>query len=115
MTKISIAVLASIVASASAFAAPVNVTIDAGVLVGDGAEGVNIYRGVPFAKPPVGALRWKAPQKPDAWPGERAATADEAPCPQPVTRDGKVNGGGVTGVQSEIGRASCRERVWTVV
>lgn len=87
--------------SVAALADPVKATIDSGVLVGDNGEGVNIFRGVPFAKPPVGALRWKAPQKPDSWPGERAAIADEPPCPQPVTRDGKVNGGGVTGVQSE--------------
>ncbi|MFT3723242.1 MAG: carboxylesterase family protein [Hyphomonadaceae bacterium] len=77
-------------------------TIDTGVLVGETGDGVNIFRGVPFAKPPVGALRWKAPQKADAWPGERAAVANEAPCPQPVNPDGKTsNGGGVSGVQSE--------------
>nr|WP_300884502.1 carboxylesterase family protein [uncultured Schaedlerella sp.] len=27
------------------------------------------YRGVPYAKPPVGDLRWRAPQEPDAWDG----------------------------------------------
>ena len=82
--------------------AQVKVTIDTGVLVGATGDGVNIFRGVPFAKPPVGALRWKAPQKADAWPGERAAVANEAPCPQPVNPDGKTaNGGGVSGVQSE--------------
>jgi len=100
MKKLSI-VLVGALASAQALAAPVKATIDSGVLIGDSADGVNTFRGVPFAKPPIGALRWTAPQKPDAWPGERAATADEPPCPQPVTRDGKVNGGGVTGVQSE--------------
>jgi para-nitrobenzyl esterase len=82
--------------------AQVKATIDTGVLVGETGDGVNIFRGVPFAKPPVGALRWKAPQKADAWPGERAAVANEAPCPQPVNPDGKTaNGGGVSGVQSE--------------
>jgi len=100
MKRLSV-VLVSLLASAPTLAAPVKATIDTGILVGDSADGVNTFRGVPFAKPPVGALRWKAPQKPDAWPGERAAVADEPPCPQPVTRDGKVNGGGVTGVQSE--------------
>jgi para-nitrobenzyl esterase len=80
----------------------VKATIDSGVLVGQVENGVNVFRGVPFAKPPVGALRWKAPQKPDKWPGERAAIANEAPCPQPVNPDNKTaNGGGVTGVQSE--------------
>jgi len=101
MNKLSVALLTSTLASAHALAAPVKATLDTGVLVGESDNGVNVFRGVPFAKPPIGALRWKAPQKPDAWPGERAAIADEPPCPQPVTRDGKVNGGGVTGVQSE--------------
>jgi para-nitrobenzyl esterase len=101
MSKISIG-LASLLLSASALAAPVKATIDTGVLVGDSGDGVNVFRGVPFAKPPVGALRWKAPQKPEAWIGERAAVANEAPCPQPVNPDNKtVNGGGVVGVQSE--------------
>src|SRR5262249_48442784 len=57
---------------------------------------------VPFAKAPIGALRWKAPQKPEKWQGERYAVAFEPPCPQPVNLDQKTaNGGGVFGVQSE--------------
>jgi para-nitrobenzyl esterase len=80
---------------------PVKVTIDSGVLVGEIQDGVNVFRGVPFAKPPIGELRWKAAQKPEKWPGERAAIANEPPCPQPVNTDGTTNGGGVTGVQSE--------------
>lgn len=101
MSKLSLALLTGALTSTYALAAPVKATLDTGVIVGESNDGVNVFRGVPFAKPPIGALRWKAPQKPDAWPGERAAVADESPCPQPVTRDGKANGGGVTGVQSE--------------
>jgi para-nitrobenzyl esterase len=80
---------------------PVKVTIDSGMLVGQQQNGVNVFRGVPFAKPPIGELRWKAAQKPDKWPGERTAIAHEPPCPQPVNMDGSSNGGGVSGVQSE--------------
>lgn len=80
---------------------PVKVAIDTGVLVGETVDGVNVFRGVPYAKPPIGELRWKAAQKPDKWPGERAAVAHEPPCPQPVNLDGTSNGGGVSGVQSE--------------
>jgi para-nitrobenzyl esterase len=81
---------------------PVKATVDSGVLVGESQNGVNVFRGVPFAKPPTGALRWKPPVKPDKWPGERAAAAFEPPCPQPVNLDQKTaNGGGVAGVQSE--------------
>jgi len=80
----------------------VRVAIDSGDLVGESAGGVNVFRGVPFAKPPVGALRWKPPQQPDHWPGERAAVAFESPCAQPTNLDGKtVNAGGVTGATSE--------------
>ena len=31
--------------------------------------GVAVFRGVPYAKPPVGELRWRAPEKPEAWNG----------------------------------------------
>ncbi|MBM0104872.1 carboxylesterase/lipase family protein [Steroidobacter sp. S1-65] len=82
--------------------APVIVKIDSGVLRGESRDGVNVFRGVPYAKPPIGVLRWKQPQQPDSWPGERAAIAHEPPCPQPVNIDGKsANAGGVVGPQSE--------------
>ncbi|GFE85251.1 carboxylesterase/lipase family protein [Steroidobacter agaridevorans] len=80
---------------------PARATIDSGILVGETRGGVNVFRGIPYAKPPLGELRWRAPQKPDKWSGERAALANEPPCPQPVNSDGTVNGGGVAGVQSE--------------
>ena len=34
-------------------------------------EAVEVYAGIPYAKPPVGALRWKEPQPPEAWEGVR--------------------------------------------
>ena len=37
--------------------------------------GTYAWKGVPFAKPPVGALRWVAPVDPDAWTTTRATTA----------------------------------------
>ncbi len=38
-----------------------------GVLTEDGA--VEVYTGIPYARPPVGELRWKAPQDPAPWEG----------------------------------------------
>ncbi len=43
----------------------VKVKCENGVMVGKTDEGVTSFKGVPFAKPPVGDLRWKAPEAPD--------------------------------------------------
>lgn len=40
------------------------------------------FLGIPFAKPPVGNLRWKAPQNPDLWTGVLNATDFAPECPQ---------------------------------
>jgi para-nitrobenzyl esterase len=40
------------------------------------------FRGIPFAAPPVGALRWKLPQPPASWDGVRDATEFGPICPQ---------------------------------
>jgi len=51
------------------------VTIDTGTLEGvvDSASGVMLFRGIPYAAPPVGPLRWKPPQAAQPWRGVRAA------------------------------------------
>lgn len=40
-----------------------------GVVLGKPSENqrVSVFKGIPFAKPPVGELRWREPQKPDPW------------------------------------------------
>ncbi len=51
------------------------VTVEQGQLTGlitaDGA--VEVYTGIPYAKPPVGDLRWREPQDPEPWEGVLAA------------------------------------------
>ncbi len=49
-----------------------------GLRSGEGA----IFRSIPFAAPPVGALRWKPPQPASKWRGTRDATKPAAPCLQ---------------------------------
>ena len=43
---------------------------------------VAIFQGIPYAAPPVGQLRWAAPQPPAAWSGVRDALQTRSPCPQ---------------------------------
>jgi para-nitrobenzyl esterase len=57
-----------------------------GKLINDGK--VRAYSGIPYAAPPVGDLRWKAPQPPAKWSGVRDATDFAARCPQwPIWAD----------------------------
>lgn len=45
-------------------------------------EPVEVFRGVPYARPPVGPLRFLPPQLPLPWPGTRLADTFGAVCPQ---------------------------------
>ena len=84
-----------------ASAAPAaTVTIDSGTLAGASDNGVDVYRDIPYAAPPVGPLRWAPPAAPAAWSGTRDATTAGPICPQPARPDGfAALGGGAT--QSE--------------
>lgn len=51
------------------------VTIETGILEGrgDAASGAFVFEGIPYAAPPVGAMRWRPPAAPARWDGVRAA------------------------------------------
>ncbi len=53
---------------------PATVRTPLGMLGGEQAAGVNVFRGVPFAEPPLGPLRFRPPLKAKSWAGERDAT-----------------------------------------
>src|SRR5688500_12744670 len=62
---------------------PEQVRIDTGLLsgvVGATQPPVRVFKGIPFAAPPLGENRWKAPQPAAKWDGVRAADAFGAPC-----------------------------------
>ena len=60
-------------ACASMAQQPKPIKIDDGSLQGIFEDGLTVYKGIPFAAPPVGNFRWKAPQPPAKWDGARMA------------------------------------------
>jgi Carboxylesterase type B len=62
-----------------------SVTTAYGVVNGYAPDyGTWVWKGIPYAKPPVGALRWKAPLDPDPWTGVRDASTACSECTQQV-------------------------------
>jgi para-nitrobenzyl esterase len=58
-------------------------TIASGAVIGTvGRYGGHAWLGVPFAKPPVGNLRWRAPEPPQPWTTTRDALRFASPCAQ---------------------------------
>jgi para-nitrobenzyl esterase len=74
--KVLVAMACAVVAMAAHpanAAEPIRVRVKSGLLVGFLDSGVESFKGVPYATPPVGALRWTLPRPAAAWSGERAA------------------------------------------
>jgi para-nitrobenzyl esterase len=69
-----------IIGSGPALARPV--LTDAGRLAGVREEGLTVFKGVPYAAPPLGDLRWRPPQAPGRWRGVRRAATFAPACPQ---------------------------------
>ncbi len=53
-----------------------------GTIIGEPGKEVSIFRGIPYAAPPVGGLRWKPPQPVEPWEGIRECTRFSAISPQ---------------------------------
>jgi len=69
-------------------AADPHATVAQGVLTGTTDNDVTVFRGVPFAAPPVGDLRWAPPAPPLKWAQPRAATNFGAACTQTLRSGG---------------------------
>jgi para-nitrobenzyl esterase len=63
--------------------AAATVTISGGGVRGAVVPGGYVFRGLPYAAPPTGDLRWRPPRPPADWQGVRAATRFAPSCPQP--------------------------------
>ena len=61
----------------------VRTELTSGAIEGFTRDGVNRWRSIPYAKPPVGALRFKAPQPVEAWDGVRPCHRFRYCAPQP--------------------------------
>jgi para-nitrobenzyl esterase len=75
-----------------AWAASVPVQTESGKIAGAQAEqdsAVMVYKGIPYAAPPVGKLRWRAPQPASPWQGVKAMETFGNTCLQPKGRGSK--------------------------
>ena len=83
--------LAAIAPPASCAAAAVLALTTSGSISGTREGGLSVYKGVPFAAPPVGKLRWGSPEPVSPWTGTRTATAFAPACMQEgVSMPGEV-------------------------
>ena len=96
------------------------VRVEQGVLIGRSVDGIESFKGIPFAAPPVGPLRWRPPAAPAGWSGNRDAGATGAICIQaPSNGDPGVGPGPASedcltlNVWTPAGRAGARPvMVW---
>src|SRR5207253_3028772 len=73
------------------------VRVRTGVLQGVTESGADVvaYKGIPYAKPPTGELRWRPPVQPQAWDGVRDAKAFGYACLQPPSQPTSLYYGGM--------------------
>src|SRR2546429_127057 len=75
----TIAIVATLILSGRALVPPPveplrpPVKVEAGLIQGSAEDGLTVYRGIPYAAPPTGNLRWRPPEPPPKWDGVRAA------------------------------------------
>ena len=67
--------------------APPTVQVDTGILQGSTEYNMQVFKGIPYAAPPVGDLRWRPPQPAKSWAGTRDASQFGPSCPQPFVKN----------------------------
>lgn len=63
------AVISTLAAASGIAQQPAPVQVEQGLVQGTAEDDLTVYRGIPFAAPPVGDLRWRAPQPAAKWDG----------------------------------------------
>ncbi len=87
------AILIMFIGGFSAARQPDTVKVEGGLAQGTSEDGLKVYKGIPFAAPPVGDLRWSAPQPAAKWDG--VLKVDKfAPSPVQGMRMGNMGGQG---------------------
>ena len=82
------ALLATLLPGAARAQQPAPVRTEYGLVQGVAEAGLTVYRGIPFAAPPIGDLRWRPPQPAAKWDGVRDATKF---APDPYQGNGRGN------------------------
>lgn len=88
VTMKRIALLLGATIAAPAQAASPRVTTHSGVVAGAQENTVAVFRGIPYAAPPVGPLRWRPPMPAPGWAGVRSAARFGHSCWQAVSPQG---------------------------
>src|SRR5262245_17886412 len=85
MKKSGVFLVSLVLVSSLRASVPEPVKTDAGLLSGTPGEapGVRVFKGIPFAAPPIGDLRWRAPRPVAKWTGVRRADRFGNVCVQP--------------------------------
>jgi para-nitrobenzyl esterase len=89
MRRIALLLLAVLPVNA-ALAAITEVKVTGGAVSGVATDGISIFKGIPFAAPPVGDLRWKAPAPVKPWTGVKKADAFANACMQAPNTQGNT-------------------------
>jgi para-nitrobenzyl esterase len=76
-----IALIGTLIAACGAHAGD-TVRVDGGTVEGTKIQGLTVFEGVPYAAPPLGALRWRPPQRVVPWSGVRRSDAFGPACMQ---------------------------------
>jgi para-nitrobenzyl esterase len=83
LTAMAASLLAGCGGSGTQTATAENQLLESGPISGTLEDGIWTYKGIPYAAPPVGELRWKEPQPVEAWTEVRPCTEYGPACPQP--------------------------------